>query len=305
MITILTPTYNRAYILENAYKSLASQTCKNFEWLIIDDGSSDNTEELVAPWLTEDHGFTIKYFKQKNGGKHRAVNKGVQCASYDYVFILDSDDYLTNDAVEKIHKWIDSIKDIPGFAGVSGLRGYSNGKVIGENATGKYVDALNSERNKYSLSGDKAEIYKTEILKKYPFPEFDGENFLRENASWDAIAKDGYKLRWFNEIIYICEYLADGLTKTVDEKVYIKNFQGFTYCSKLQCEVYKFPYRHIRIGYYYKVATIKGKTNKEICEALEISHFSLFIGRIIYGLNSLKNKIRTFVRGLHGKKKNK
>ena len=94
MITIMTPTYNRAYILGNAYNSLRNQTSFDFEWIIVDDGSTDETEQIVMKWIAEEKNFSIIYEKQKNGGKHRAVNRGVDLAHYDYFFILDSDDAL-------------------------------------------------------------------------------------------------------------------------------------------------------------------------------------------------------------------
>lgn len=97
-MTILTPTYNRAYILKNALDSLCRQTDPDFEWIIVDDGSTDNTEQLVRAWLAEPLPFPLHYIKQENGGKHRALNRGVLSAVYDYVLILDSDDYLTDDA---------------------------------------------------------------------------------------------------------------------------------------------------------------------------------------------------------------
>ena len=125
MITIMTPTYNRAYILKNAYESLKKQSSFDFEWIIVDDGSTDETEEIVRAWMVEEKNFSIIYEKQKNGGKHRAVNKGVSLAKYDYFFILDSDDELTEDAVATIHKWTSEIAGLKGFAGVAGLKGFA------------------------------------------------------------------------------------------------------------------------------------------------------------------------------------
>lgn len=288
MITILTPTYNRAYILRNAYESLRRQTNTDFEWIIVDDGSKDHTQELVCGWMAETNAFTITYVKQENGGKHRAVNKGVSIATTDYVLILDSDDYLTDDAVEVIHGWIREIAGLEGFAGVSGLRGWTNQTgAIGGTMTREYVDATNLERKKYGLLGDKAEVYKTEMLRKYPFPEFEGEKFLRENAVWDRIAQDGYRLRWFNRVIYMCDYLEDGLTQNAGLEVYAKNFQGYLYCSKLVVQTQKFPYDLFRIGQFYKVAKLAGKNAKEMCELLQITRLRLCAGRGVFTLRML------------------
>src|SRR5690606_8327144 len=100
MITIFTATYNRAYTLPTLYNSLLRQINFDFEWLIIDDGSTDNTEKLVKDWSTRNNPFKIRYIKNRNGGKPRAINKAVELANTPYLFILDSDDYLTDDAVE-------------------------------------------------------------------------------------------------------------------------------------------------------------------------------------------------------------
>lgn len=226
-ITIFTPTYNRAYILGKLYKSLREQRIKTFEWLIIDDGSSDNTETLVKNWIEEQNDFDIVYLKVKNGGKHRAINKGVNMARGKMFFIVDSDDYLTEDAIEKI---LNYEKDIPHnseakYAGIAFARGYDKNTIIGTTFSEKYLDATSLERKKYNINGDKAEIFYTEILKKYKFPEFDGEKFLSEATIWYRIADQGYKLRWFQDIIYICKYRDDGLTKNAMIN-YLKNPKG-------------------------------------------------------------------------------
>ncbi len=286
MITILTPTYNRAYILPEAFQSLRTQTNFDFEWIIVDDGSVDNTEEIVKEWLTEELPFSLRYYKQENGGKHRAVNRGVLLAEYEYLLVLDSDDYLEPDAVELIHQWLSTIDGKEGFAGVSGLRGWKTREgAIGSFLSKDYIDAFNSERVKYNLEGEKAEVYKTELLRKYPFPEFEGENFLRESASWDAISEAGYKVRWFNRIIYRCEYLEDGLTHGTDIAVYIKNFQGFTYWIKLQSRLVPRPYRWMKIGFFAHVAKEKGLSGKEARVLMEVSSAKFVMGKFLYLLN--------------------
>ncbi len=283
MITIMTPTFNRAYILKNAYESLKNQDSFAFEWIIVDDGSLDETEQLVKSWVEKEKNFSIVYFKQQNGGKHRAVNKGVSLAKYEYFFILDSDDSLTKNAVSKVHEWISSIEGQEGFAGVSGLRG--NGKTaIGGKPKFSYVDATNLERKKYGLLGDKAEIYKTEVLRQYPFPEFEGENFLRESAVWDGIAKDGLKIRWFNEIIYLCEYIEDGLTKNTSIQTYAKNFNGYTYCAKLFLETHAFFPCLNKCGEFRRVAKIKGLKISESAKLLKVNAVFFRLGILYFNL---------------------
>ncbi len=290
MLTIMTPTFNRAYILPKAYESLKKQTCFDFEWVIVDDGSSDDTESLVKGWLAENNPFSIRYEKQKNGGKHRAVNRGVALASYDYFLILDSDDQLTEDAVLTIHTWIAQIDGLEGFAGVAGLRGNETA-AIGGTPEEPYIDATNLERQKYGLMGDKAEIYKTEVLKKYPFPEFEGENFLRENAVWDRIAMDGLKLRWFSQMIYLCEYIADGLTQNTKPSTYAKNFDGYTYCTKLYLQTRSGMQILNKLGEFFDVAKHKGLTPKETAKLLDVSPMRLLLGRMYFGARQMAKSI--------------
>ena len=275
MITIFTPTYNRATTLPRLYNSLLKQTNHKFEWIIIDDGSVDNTEEIVAQFLSNDNPFEIVYKKKSNGGKHRAINDAVKMARYDWFFIVDSDDFIIDTSVEKIISWTKTVEDDNSFAGVAGLRGYIEGdKKIGNYPTSEkykdFIDATNLQRAKFKLEGDKAEIYKTEILRKYPFPEFEGENFLSEGVVWDSIAKDGYKIRWYNEIIYKCEYLAGGLTDGA-LKNSINNFEGFTLYSKIQIELKSGIAKQSQIEIYLRVAKKKGLTTKEAASNLGLS----------------------------------
>lgn len=213
-ITVFTPTYNRAYIIRNLYESLRRQSFKDFEWVVVDDGSTDDTESLFVDLSSRDNGFPIIYKKTENGGKHRAINKGVELAHGELFFIVDSDDYITDDALEKIVEVENSIpqEEKKSFAGVCGLRAHNLNKNIGQTFEGKYLDITMLEREKHSITGDKAEVFYTHILKQYPFPEFEGEKFLTECIVWDKIASDGYKLRFFNHKSIICNYLEDGLT---------------------------------------------------------------------------------------------
>ena len=214
-VTIFTPTYNRGYILNHLYESLCGQSDYRFDWLIIDDGSTDQTETLVNTWVNSEKRFSIQYRKVQNAGKQRAINQAVQMIQTEYIFIVDSDDYLTADAIEKVNQWLDEIDGRQDLAGVSGIRGYKSHQPIGGFAgfTGAYIEASNLERRHYNLSADMAEIYKVDLLKRFPFSVWPGEKFVPEAVVWDEIALQGYKLRWYKDIIYICEYLEDGLTK--------------------------------------------------------------------------------------------
>lgn len=224
LITVFTPTYNRAYIIGNLYQSLCNQNFNDFEWLVVDDGSSDNTEQVIDAF-SQEHKINIRYIKQLNGGKHRAINKGVREANGELFFIVDSDDHLATNALQLVAKHYASIKDTPGYVGVSGVRAYPDGLRIGGDLDFVTLDCNCLDlRYKYCIIGDMAEIYRTEVLKDYPFPEIEGEKFCTEALVWNRIAQN-YKLRYFNEKIYMCEYLADGLTRGF-RKLNINNPKG-------------------------------------------------------------------------------
>lgn len=214
MITVFTPTYNRGYIIKQLYESLIGQSYKDFEWLVVDDGSIDDTEEIFKTFIAEQK-INIHYLKIENGGKHRAINKGLKLAQGNFFFIVDSDDYLPDNALERICFYTKQIESEKTFAGVCGLKIYPDGKKVGGEVNYKILDTDSiSIREKYYVKGDMAEVFKTEILKEYPFPEFAGEKFISEGLVWSRIAEK-YKLRYFYEGIYICNYLEDGLTKSI------------------------------------------------------------------------------------------
>lgn len=242
LITIFTPVYNRAKLLPRLLASLRAQNSKNFEWILIDDASIDGSWEYMES-IREIKEFSVRIFRQPHGGKHRAINKAVDLAEGEYFFIVDSDDCLRPDAIEKINSWLD---DIPVYAnkiaGVAGLCESFTGKIWGgkPKCTSDYITCSNLDRAKYNLLGDKAEIYRTDVLRSHKFPEFAGENFVTEAVCWDAIAADGYVLRWYNEPIYVADYLEDGLTKSGSNSLagHRNNFQGFCYYVKQSQKLY-------------------------------------------------------------------
>ena len=215
-VTVFTPTYNRAYTLERLYNSLKEQSFGDFEWILVDDGSTDDTYMLAEKISNDpDRSFDFIYRRVDNGGKHRAVNIGVKLAKGELFYIVDSDDALPKNALERIVFTESTIPDNQKkhFAGVCGVKGGFDGKFVGSTfQTDEYLDITMLQRTKYNITGDKAEVFYTDIMKKYPFPEFDGEKFVTECVVWDKIAYDGYKLRFFNELVYMCEYMPDGLS---------------------------------------------------------------------------------------------
>lgn len=226
-VSIFTPTYNRAYTLGDLYNSLVEQTNKDFEWIIVDDGSTDNTEELVKKICEQNNDFSIIYKKVENGGKHRAINIGAQLAKGELFFIVDSDDKLPKESIEVILRIYNTIspKEKNAYAGLCGLKGSKEG-CIGQTFNGSVKDLTYLEAKSNNISGDKADIYFTEIIKKYPFPAYENENFIPESVVWNVIAEDGFKLRYFNEIVYYCEYLPDGLSAMGDRKI-VENPKGY------------------------------------------------------------------------------
>jgi glycosyltransferase involved in cell wall biosynthesis len=228
-ITVFTPTYNRGYIIENLYKSLQRQTFKDFEWVVVDDGSTDDTAERFERIKNEKNDFSIQYVKTENGGKHRAINCGVKLAQGELFYIVDSDDYITDDALEIIDKVERTIpeNEKDRFCGVCGQRGSAKGVAIGTTFSGDFFDITILERSRYKIEGDKAEVFYTHTMRQYPFPEFAGEKFVTECVIWDRMAADGYLLRFFNQIVTICEYLPDGLTAIGMAKL-INNPRGYS-----------------------------------------------------------------------------
>lgn len=211
LISIFTPAYNRASLLPRLYESLKTQHVNNFEWIIVDDGSADDTEAVVHTFV-EENVIPIRYIKKENEGKHLAINKGVELAKGELFFIVDSDDYLTPDATQLIANYYPKIKHSDDFAGMSFRRGTSPTTYIGTNRTFDDIEASAFDfRYHYQIDGDMAEVFKTSVLRQYPFPKFLGEKFCTEGLVWNRIALK-YQLLWTSHIIYIGEYLAGGLT---------------------------------------------------------------------------------------------
>lgn len=210
MVTIFTPTYNRKTELIVLYKSLVAQTDNDFEWLIVDDGSTDSTENLINEFKGKKE-IKIVYYKQKNSGKSMAHNKGTELAKGEIFVCVDSDDYLKESAVEKIKIYYEKVKNEENCAGI-GFLAYdiAEKKLIGtafpkENMCETYYNIY----NKYKVVGDKALIFKTEIIKKYPFPKINGEKFVPENLVYNRISKK-YKMLWVNEEILYKQYMQGG-----------------------------------------------------------------------------------------------
>lgn len=293
-VTVFTPTHNRGYIIANAYNSLCRQTCKDFEWIVVDDGSTDNTEELFAQWMTADNGFPIYYKKVTNGGKQRAANLGAKLAKGELFLNLDSDDYLTDDAIETVIKWESTISSKKEqFAGVAGCRCHFDNSLIGETFEGEFLDASTLDRDRYNINGDKVEIFYTELLRKYPFQEFDGEKFIAEGVVWMEICFYEKKvLRWFNKAIYCCEYLNDGYSAHALQ-LSIQNPKGILYNSLKIIEMTEPNYLgKLKLWHkYYVVAKKNGYKNVKIRSDLKISRFDYTMLKLGHSLAQIRNKV--------------
>ena len=214
MITILTPAYNRGHLLEKLYQSLVEQDFEDFEWVIVDDGSSDSTTNIVDKFI-QDKKINISYIKQSNGGKHRALNRGVIESKGELILIVDSDDSLPKNSLSVINRYYLEIKDNPLIGGVCGLMAHHDGTIIGERKICSSMNLSSIEmRYKYGFVGDICEVFKTEILREFPFPEIENEKFCPEALVWNRIATK-YKLHYFNEVIYYRDYLDGGLTSKI------------------------------------------------------------------------------------------
>lgn len=226
LLTIFTPTYNRADLLQNLYNSLKTQTNLDFEWLIVDDGSRDNTKEIVNSFI-EEKIININYQKQDNLGKHIAINTGVNLAKGKYFFIVDSDDLLVNKATEIIFNYIPKIDCKDDFCGLVFNRISPDKKTIGgENHIDNLEASLYDLKFKYHLLSDKAEIFKTDILKQFPFPYFENEKFCPEALVVYRMSGN-FKILYINKGIYICEYLEGGLTSSIT-KIRMKSAKATT-----------------------------------------------------------------------------
>lgn len=289
-VTVFTPTYNRAKTLNRLWESLKHQTCFQFEWLVVDDGSQDGTEHIVDEMRRNTQEFMIRYYKKDNGGKHRAINFGVKLAQGDLFFIVDSDDWLPMDAIENMVNVYDSIKKRNDFAGIAGCKYDENNQLMGTTFKGEYLDITSLEREAHHIRGEKAEAFKTDILRKYPFPCFEGENFISEGIVWNRIAFDGYKLRWFNKNVYYCEYQNDGITLRLRE-MYRKNPRG--YLSYVASEIRYKKVKGIRKYNWYGrcIETTKEcLTKEEIRRLLEIHPLQYGVAVAVFWMYAFMRK---------------
>jgi glycosyltransferase involved in cell wall biosynthesis len=228
-LTIFTPTYNRGYCLEECYRSLARQTCKDFIWLIIDDGSTDNTRELVDAWTLENQ-VEIWYYWQENQGMHGAHNTAYELMETELNVCIDSDDYMPEEAVEKIIAlWNEYGSEK--VSGIIGLDSYSNGEIIGTKLPENLkLSTLFDLYYKYGVMGDKKLVYRTKLTKKYPYPIFQNEKYVGLAYKYYKLDQE-YEMLLMNEVLCCVEYLPDGSSLNMLNQ-YRRNPRGFAFYRK-------------------------------------------------------------------------
>ena len=230
-LTVFTPTYNRAHTLPRTYESLVKQDCKEFIWLIVDDGSTDQTEELVRKWQTEKTGFEIRYIYKPNGGMHTAHNTAYENIDTELNVCIDSDDSMVEGAVSAILKKWKQVKD-KGYAGLIGLDANFSGQIIGNGFPKGMCETTLAGYYAAGGAGDKKLVYRTDIIKKYPpYPVFPGEKYVALAYKYRLIDQD-YKLAVIDQILCNVEYQSDGSSGTM-WKQYLKYPQGFAFWRKI------------------------------------------------------------------------
>lgn len=207
-LTIFTPTFNRAHTLPRLYKSLKESSSHKFEWLIVDDGSTDNTKAYIDS-IIQDSPFPIRYIFQKNSGKHAAINTGSLHSNKEWFFIVDSDDLITDDAIETIQNSV-SYESVQKSAGVCFRKGYFDGSPIGTIFHDNNPLNLSPLEAGQIFKGDLAYIFQTYFLKQNPFPIISAECFFPELYVWNKIADNAPIIFYPQKIIYLAEYLPDG-----------------------------------------------------------------------------------------------
>ncbi|MBQ3213402.1 MAG: glycosyltransferase family 2 protein [Clostridia bacterium] len=241
-LSIFTPTYNREDKIKDLYNSLVNQTNKNFIWLVIDDGSKDNTDKLIESYKKENK-IKIEYYKKENGGKNTAIDYANNVCHTDYIFCVDSDDTLKSDAVEKIYKGIPKINNDDNYCGLLFTRDmhsntpdyYKQIKSINDDTTVYF----NEVRSFYTNPPETDIVFKLSHAKKSQFPKIPNERFITESVYYDPIFYR-YKFLFSPTHLSDCTYQEDGYTSQ-GMNLFFKNPQGFIYACK-QTALYAIKY---------------------------------------------------------------
>lgn len=285
-ITVFTPTFNRADIIKNLYHSLMEQTFHDFEWLVIDDGSSDHTKELFEEWIKQEHNFPIRYVYSENKGKMKEINVAMDLAEGELFFTVDSDDMLVPEALEKIDHWEQEMPHDGKFCGLAGNAEYTDHHYENPVFSRRYIDATLFQRyrdnGKEHIGFDRAWVFYTEVYRRYKFPEFEGEKFIAEAVSWNRMANDGLKIRCFNDIICKFEQHEDGLTDTMS-KILINSPRGYGLWKSEMIRFRKYSLiRRLKEYYIYYCDLVGQHSWKQIANYIEAPKMYMLAIHVIY-----------------------
>lgn len=267
LLTIFTPAYNRAHTLKRTYESLKKQKCKDFIWLVIDDGSIDNTKDLVMSWKKQEQDFEIQYIFKKNGGMHTAHNVAYEHIKTELNVCIDSDDCLAENAVENIVNMWERVKD-KGYAGIIGLDADLEGNLIGKGFPEGMCETTLSGYYASGGAGDKKLVYRTDIIKKYPsYPVFEGEKYVALAYKYRLIDQD-YKLAVLDKVLCNVEYQADGSSGTM-WKQYLQNPKGFAFWRKICMQYPESKKRKIIDCIHYCSSSMIAKNKRYVQESTD------------------------------------
>ncbi|RKD23166.1 glycosyltransferase [Ammoniphilus oxalaticus] len=289
-LTVFTPTYNRAYCLQDCYESLKRQTNKDFMWLIIDDGSTDGTPELVEQWIAEE-AVPIRYYWQENHGMHGAHNTAYELIETELNVCIDSDDYMPDDAVEKILAfWERHGSDQ--VSGIIGLDSDREGKVLGTRLPEDLKQStLFDLYRKHGVTGDKKLVYRTELTKKYRYPIFEGEKYVGLAYKYYKLDEQ-YEMLLLNEVLCCVEYLADGSSMNMLSQ-YKRNPRGFAFYRK---ELMKLSFANFSFKFRQAIhlvsSSIIARNRNLLIETPSklITLLALPLGVVLYGFIVVKTK---------------
>lgn len=271
-LTIFTPTYNRGYILHKLYNSLCIQKNQNFVWLIVDDGSTDGTRALIENWIAESK-IDIKYFHQENGGKMRAYNKGLKECTTPLFVCVDSDDYLTENAISDIlNFWHENYSGEQNVAGMVANRlmvSSSNSKPIEtvQLPMGIRSCSMRDLGQLYGHIGETSIVFLSTVAKRFPFPEIEGERFITESFIYDQIDYSGFKFLIYQNPFVFCEYFPDGYTRS-RAAIYRDAPLGWAMYFNQQIKFWKSEISHKAhlksLTYYIIMSKLGGRTFADI-----------------------------------------
>ena len=253
-LTVFTPAYNRAYTLPRTYESMKQQENTDFIWLIVDDGSSDNTAELVRQWQAEENDFEIRYIYKENGGMHTAHNTAYGLIDTELNTCIDSDDALAPNAVQIIFDAWQKVKD-KGYAGLLGLDAEFSGKLIGKGFPAELASTTLGNYYRNGGAGDKKLILRTDVVHRYPpYPVYEGERFVPLGSLYTMIDRD-YELAVLDAVVCLVEYMPDGSTHNMTRQYY-RNPNGFRYSRLVSLTAPQSLKRKLTIYVHYAAESI-------------------------------------------------